>query len=47
MSVLQNSPFNLNFQQLVIVQVRAVNHFGTSAWSPLNTAGAHIRRVPA
>lgn len=46
MSALTQSPFNLSFDQLVVVRVTAVNSYGPSTPSLVNTQGARIRQVP-
>jgi hypothetical protein len=46
MDVLVASPYELAFNQLVEVQVTAVNLFGSSPPSVINTVGARIRRKP-
>jgi len=46
MRVLTTSPYNLVFNQLVIVRVTAINNYGPSISSVLNTYGARIRSVP-
>lgn len=46
MSELVNSPFDLQYQDLVTVRVSAYNQWGWSSVSPVNTAGATVKIVP-
>lgn len=46
MDTLTQGPFNLGFNALVVAQATAINDFGSSTPSILNTDGARIRRVP-
>lgn len=45
-SVLTNAPYNLQFDDLVVLRARTTNFYGTSNWSTLNTDGARIKRIP-
>ena len=48
MSTLTSAPYNLAFDQLVVVRVRAHNFYNVAAdYSPANTVGARVRSVPA
>jgi hypothetical protein len=46
MDVLTAAPYNLEYDQLIIAKVRAVNSFGDSDWSELNDEGVMVRSVP-
>ena len=46
MSTLATTPFNLIFNEIVYVQVSAINSYGASTPSALNTIGARLRQVP-
>lgn len=46
MTDLTSAPFNLNFDDLVQVKIRAHNTFGYGSYSSVNTVGARIRRIP-
>ena len=46
MDTLTQSPFNLAFNQLVLARVSAINTYGSSTPSTVNTIGARVRRVP-
>ena len=47
MDTLTLSPFNLGFNNLVVARVTAINSYGSSVPSELNTDGARIRRKPS
>ena len=47
MATLTQSPFNLIFNELVIVQVTAINSYGPSTPSIVNSDGARVRRKPS
>ena len=47
MPTLTSEPYNLAFDQLVVVRVRAHNFYNVAVdFSPMNTVGAHVRSVP-
>jgi len=46
MSDLTSAPFNLAFDDLVQVKIRAHNSFGYGSYSTINVSGARIRQVP-
>lgn len=46
MTTLRNSPYSLPFDTLIQVKAYALNHYGNSTASPLNTDGARIRTEP-
>ena len=46
MSVLAASPYNYVYDSLVKVRISAINSFGTSPVSVINSTGANTRRVP-
>jgi hypothetical protein len=46
MAELRTSPHSLAFDALVQVQAKAYNLYGWGDFSPVNTLGAKIRRVP-
>jgi hypothetical protein len=48
MTALTASPFTLAFDDLVTIRAKATNSLGTAtAYSPVNTSGARIRRIPS
>jgi hypothetical protein len=48
MSTLTSAPYNLAFDQLVVVRVRAHNFYDVAAdYGPTNTEGARVRSAPA
>ena len=46
MSVLAAAPYNYAYDSLVKVRISAINFFGTSPVSVVNSTGANTRRVP-
>ena len=46
MSVLAAAPYNYAYDSLVKVRISAINFFGTSPVSVVNSTGAKTRRVP-
>ena len=46
MDVFVAGPFDLAFDQLVVVRVTAINFYGSSTPSVINTVGAQIRQKP-
>ena len=46
MSVLAATPYNYAYDSLVKVRISAINFFGTSPVSVVNSTGAKTRRVP-
>lgn len=46
MSVFTSAPFNLVHDQLIVARIRAINSYGNSDWSDLNTKGELIKSVP-
>lgn len=47
LSTLRAAPYNLNFSDLVEIQIRAHNKFGWSNFSPVNIIGARVVVEPA
>jgi hypothetical protein len=48
MTTLTALPYELDFDTLVVVKAKAINSLGTStSYSPVNTSGAKIRRIPS
>ena len=46
MSALTVDPFYLEFDSLVVARVTAINAYGSSTPSVINTDGARVRRIP-
>lgn len=46
MNVLTSWPYNLQFDELVVIRARTTNFYGTSDWSEPNILGATIKQVP-
>lgn len=47
MTTLTDSPYELDYNDLVVVKVKAINANGDSSYSAVNTVGAYIETVPA
>lgn len=46
MDTLTASPYNLEFDELIIARISAFNTYGQSPVSTLNTTGVNVRRIP-